>query len=145
MTRASTWRDDPELAWRYPFHVDRLEKLDIPAFPLVNLWDGEDDQIPELRETAARLELRDPIIGNLYRDGGEGLSDQIDAFVDVLSNASMPSKHDSHKGMALLDAQRVADLPTAPQNLSQQVPVNVEFWIDHGEQLEQRFNAWAAR
>ncbi|TXH88623.1 MAG: ABC transporter substrate-binding protein [Pseudomonas sp.] len=49
------------------------------------------------------------------------------------------------KGMALLDAQRVADLPTAPQNLSQQVPVNVEFWIDHGEQLEQRFNAWAAR
>ena len=78
----------------------RLEKLDIPAFPLVNLWDGEDDQIPELRETAARLELRDPIIGNLYRDGGEGLSDQIDAFVDVLSNTSMPSKHDSHKGMA---------------------------------------------
>ena len=103
MTRASTWRDDPELAWRYPFHVDRLEKLDIPAFPLVNLWDGEDDQIPELRETAARLELRDPIIGNLYRDGGAGLSDQIDAFVDVLSNASMPSKHDSHKGMALLE------------------------------------------
>lgn len=103
VTRASTWRDDPELAWRYPFHVDRLEKLDIPAFPLVNLWDGEDDQIPELRETAARLELRDPIIGNLYRDGGEGLSDQIDAFVDVLSNASMPSKHDSHKGMALLE------------------------------------------
>ena len=103
VTRASTWRDDPELAWRYPFHVDRLEKLDIPAFPLVNLWDGEDDQIPELRETAARLELRDPIIGNLYRDGGEGLSDQIDAFVDVLSNTSMPSKHDSHKGMALLE------------------------------------------
>ncbi len=27
VTRASTWRDDPELAWRYPFHVDRLEKL----------------------------------------------------------------------------------------------------------------------
>ena len=64
-----------------------LEKLDIPAFPLVNLWDGEDDADSELRETAARLELRDPIIGNLYRDGGEGLSDQIDAFVSVLSNA----------------------------------------------------------
>ncbi len=49
VTRASTWRDDPELAWRYPFHVDRLEKVDIPAFPLVNLWDGEDDRFRTAR------------------------------------------------------------------------------------------------
>ncbi|WP_416310952.1 ABC transporter substrate-binding protein [Pseudomonas sp. W03] len=49
------------------------------------------------------------------------------------------------KGMELLDAKRVADLPTAPQNIEQQIPVDVTFWTDHGEQLEQRFNAWAAR
>ncbi|RSX53604.1 formate--tetrahydrofolate ligase [Bifidobacterium goeldii] len=103
VTRASTWRDDPELAWRYPFHVERLEKLDIPTFPLVNLWEGEDDQIPALRETAAKLEFRDPIIGNLYRDGGEGLASQLDAFVDVLTNGSMPARPHSHKGMSVIE------------------------------------------
>ncbi len=47
--------------------------------------------------------------------------------------------------MGLLDKARIAELPTAPQNLAQQVPVDAVFWADHGEQLEQRFNAWAAR
>ena len=83
VTRASTWRDDPDLAWRYPFHVQRLEGLDIPTFPLINLWDGEDDQIPALKDTAKELEFRDPIIGNLYRDGGDALAPQLDAFVDA--------------------------------------------------------------
>ncbi|MBT1180687.1 formate--tetrahydrofolate ligase [Bifidobacterium sp. CP2] len=103
VTRASTWRDDPDLAWRYPFHVNRLEGLDIPTFPLVNLWDGEDDQIPSLKETAAKLEFRDPIIGNLYRDGGEALAPQLDAFVDVLTNGSMPARPHSHKGMSVIE------------------------------------------
>ena len=53
VTRASTWRDDPALAWRYPFHVQRLEGLDIPTFPLINLWGGEDDQIPALPRSRA--------------------------------------------------------------------------------------------
>ncbi|KAA8819143.1 formate--tetrahydrofolate ligase [Bifidobacterium rousetti] len=103
VTRASTWRDDPELAWRYPFHVNRLEQLDIPTFPLVNLWDGEDDQIPSLKETAAKLEFRDPIIGNLYRDGGEALAPQLDGFVDALVNGSMPARPHSHKGMSVIE------------------------------------------
>ena len=103
VTRASTWRDDPELAWRYPFHVDRLEKLDIPTFPLVNLWDGEDDQIPALRETAAELGFRTPIIGNLFRDGGEALAPQLDGFVDALVNGSMPAQPHSHKGMSVIE------------------------------------------
>lgn len=103
VTRASTWRDDPDLAWRYPFHVERLEGLDIPTFPLVNLWDGEDDQIPSLRETAAELGFRTPIIGNLFRDGGEALAPQLDGFVDVLEHGSMPAEPHSHKGMALTE------------------------------------------
>lgn len=49
------------------------------------------------------------------------------------------------QAMQLLDKDRIAELPTAPANLSQQVPVDPLFWADHGEQLEQRFNAWASR
>ena len=103
VTRASTWRDDPALSWRYPFHVERLEKLDIPTFPLVNLWDGEDDQVDELRRTAAQLEFRDPIIGNLFRDGGEALAPQLDAFVEALSDGSMPARPHSHRGMSVIE------------------------------------------
>ena len=47
--------------------------------------------------------------------------------------------------MKLLPESRIADLPTAPKNLEHQVQVNASFWADNGEQLEQRFNAWAAR
>jgi putative spermidine/putrescine transport system substrate-binding protein len=25
------------------------------------------------------------------------------------------------------------------------VPLNIEFWVDHGEDLEERLNAWLAR
>ena len=39
VTRASTWRDDPDLAWRYPFHVQRLEVLIFPTLPAYQtLW-----------------------------------------------------------------------------------------------------------
>ena len=91
VTRATTWRDDPALQWRYPFHVDRLEKLGIPTFPLINLWEGEDDQIPALRETAEELGFRDPIVGNLFRDGGEALAPQLDAFVEAFPTRRCPS------------------------------------------------------
>ncbi|WP_300726887.1 ABC transporter substrate-binding protein [Pseudomonas sp.] len=49
------------------------------------------------------------------------------------------------RAMDLLDKARINELPTAPANLAQQVPVDALFWADHGEQLEQRFNAWASR
>jgi len=45
----------------------------------------------------------------------------------------------------LLDPAISRNLPTAPDNLAQSVQVDTEFWIDHGEELEQRFNAWAAQ
>ena len=110
VTRASTWRDDPELAWRYPFHVQRLESLDIPTFPLINLWEGEDDQVPSLKQTAKDLEFREPIVGNLFRDGGEALAPQLDAFVDVLQNAAAPARPSSHSGMSVVeDAKWVAE------------------------------------
>lgn len=101
VTRATTWRDDPALQWRYPFHVDRLEKLGIPTFPLINLWEGEDDQIPALRETAEELGFRDPIVGNLFRDGGEALAPQLDAFVEAVSGEALPERPKSFKGESL--------------------------------------------
>ena len=49
------------------------------------------------------------------------------------------------KAVPLLDKKLVADLPTAPQNIKSGVAVDVAFWADYGEALEQRFNAWAAK
>ena len=37
------------------------------------------------------------------------------------------------------------DMPTTPENIKDQVAMDVTFWADYGEQLEQRFNSWAAK
>ncbi len=103
VTRASTWRDDPALQWRYSFHVKRLEELNIPTFPLINLWTGEDDQVPALRETASELGFRAPIIGNLFRDGGDALVPQLDEFVGAVTDGEPLETPPSHKGMGLID------------------------------------------
>ncbi|MEK0306036.1 formate--tetrahydrofolate ligase [Bifidobacterium favimelis] len=86
VTRATTWRDDPRLQWRYPFHVNRLEGLGIPTFPLINLWEGEDGQVDDLRAIASDLGFRRPIIGNLFRDGGTSLEPQLDGFIQALED-----------------------------------------------------------
>lgn len=88
VTRASTWRDDPALQWRYPFHIQRLENAGIPSFPLLNLWEGEDALVPELREHAAEQGFRTPIAGNLFRDGADALVSQLDDFVAAVSGVS---------------------------------------------------------
>ncbi|MDR3434150.1 MAG: ABC transporter substrate-binding protein [Rouxiella aceris] len=46
---------------------------------------------------------------------------------------------------AMIDAKTAADLPTSAKNLASALPVDTKFWIEHGEELEQRFNAWAAK
>jgi putative spermidine/putrescine transport system substrate-binding protein len=51
-----------------------------------------------------------------------------------------------HKdALAQLPAVTQAQLPTAPANLADAQLVSAEFWVNHGEELEERFNAWAAR
>ena len=45
----------------------------------------------------------------------------------------------------LLPPALLKDMPTTPENIANQVPMDVVFWADYGEQLEQRFNAWAAK
>ncbi|MFV3329341.1 ABC transporter substrate-binding protein [Pseudomonas sp. NY15437] len=45
----------------------------------------------------------------------------------------------------LLGKDLLKDMPTTPENMQGQVGMDVTFWADYGEQLEQRFNAWAAK
>ncbi|HGF9152954.1 TPA: ABC transporter substrate-binding protein [Pseudomonas aeruginosa] len=49
------------------------------------------------------------------------------------------------QAVPLLDKALLKDMPTTPENIQNQVAMDVTFWADYGEQLEQRFNAWAAR
>lgn len=45
----------------------------------------------------------------------------------------------------LLDGATLAELPNSPKNGKDALAGSVEFWTDHGDGLEQRFTAWAAR
>jgi len=38
-----------------------------------------------------------------------------------------------------------SELPTYPANLEQALATNNDFWLDHAEELEMRFNAWVVR
>lgn len=49
------------------------------------------------------------------------------------------------KAIDLLPRERLTLMPTTPENIANQVAIDVTFWADYGEQLEQRFNAWAAK
>jgi putative spermidine/putrescine transport system substrate-binding protein len=49
------------------------------------------------------------------------------------------------KTASLLDPALLERLNTAPGNLEEAVPVDFDFWVNHGEDLEQRFNAWIAK
>ena len=45
----------------------------------------------------------------------------------------------------MIDPKVLPTLPTAPANLNGALGINVQFWVDHGEELEERFNAWASK
>ncbi len=47
--------------------------------------------------------------------------------------------------MDLLDSSRSGVLPTSPENSKNVLYTDAAFWLDHGEELEQRFTAWSAR
>jgi putative spermidine/putrescine transport system substrate-binding protein len=44
-----------------------------------------------------------------------------------------------------IDAAVQPSIPTFPENMRQALPLDVEFWVDNTDQLNQRFNAWASR
>ncbi|MFT3688370.1 ABC transporter substrate-binding protein [Paenirhodobacter sp.] len=45
-------------------------------------------------------------------------------------------------GTALVREDLRADLPTTPENMEGTLPLDVDFWVDNLEELNQRFNAW---
>ena len=49
------------------------------------------------------------------------------------------------QAVKLLDKETLQNMPTTPENIANQVQIDVSFWADNGEQLEQRFNSWAAK
>lgn len=44
-----------------------------------------------------------------------------------------------------LDAKTQANLPNSPENGKSAVLQNLQFWTDHGDELEQRFASWASK
>ncbi len=66
-----------------------------------------------------------------------------DAQVDYVRH--IPYGPTNKVAAARLDAKLAQWVPTSAQNLAVGVPMDVEFWVDHGEELEERFNAWAAQ
>lgn len=80
----------------------------------------------------------------------KALAEQFIAFANLPENQkifaeNIPYGPTHGKTIGLIAADIAKDLPTAPDNLAQALQVDTEFWIDHGEELEQRFNAWAAQ
>lgn len=49
------------------------------------------------------------------------------------------------KAVGGIDPKQAAELPTAPANMQGAFATDTAFWVDYGEELEQRFNAWASR
>jgi putative spermidine/putrescine transport system substrate-binding protein len=44
--------------------------------------------------------------------------------------------------IALVDKQRLADLPTAPENFKRAVQINSAFWADNADEINKRFQVW---
>jgi Spermidine/putrescine-binding periplasmic protein len=45
----------------------------------------------------------------------------------------------------LVSTELAAVLPSSEQNIKKAAAIDPAFWLDHGEELERRFNAWAAK
>ena len=47
--------------------------------------------------------------------------------------------------IAETDPQALANTPSNPDNIKNAVNINAEFWVENSDQLNQRYNAWAAK
>jgi putative spermidine/putrescine transport system substrate-binding protein len=43
-----------------------------------------------------------------------------------------------------IPAERLKELPTAPDNFKTAVEISTEFWLENIDRLTERFNKWAA-
>ncbi|MBE0490604.1 MAG: ABC transporter substrate-binding protein [Halomonas sp.] len=83
-------------------------------------------------------------------------SEQVDEAYDFIAFASQPETQAVYSSeipygpvhpdaIAQLDDEQAQRMPTHEDNLEGALAINTGFWVDFGEELEQRFNAWAAR
>ncbi|MCY1426714.1 hypothetical protein D9M71_425400 [compost metagenome] len=70
-------------------------------------------------------------------------ANQPDAQVKYVDN--IPYGPTNKEAAGRLEPKLASWVPTSPQNLSVGLAMDDEFWVDHGEELEERFNAWAAQ
>jgi len=70
-------------------------------------------------------------------------ANQADAQVNYVRQ--IPYGPTNTEAAARLDPSLAKWVPTAPQNLKGALSMNVAFWNDHGEELEERFNAWESK
>jgi putative spermidine/putrescine transport system substrate-binding protein len=79
-----------------------------------------------------------------------------DQAMDFIAFASLPENQSklpqdiayglpNKAAAAAVPADLAADLPTAPQNLSDAIVIDIEFWNDNIEDLTKRFNAWLGK
>lgn len=65
--------------------------------------------------------------------------------VQVAYSQKVPYGPTAKSAVGQMTPELLADMPTAKENLSVAVQSNTEFWVENGEDLEERFNAWAAK
>ena len=63
----------------------------------------------------------------------------------AISAAEIPYGPTNVKAVAVVDPKIAPDLPTYPANLVGSVATDAEWWVDHIEELSERFNVWAAQ
>ena len=69
--------------------------------------------------------------------GGSGLLGR--ALQKIIPTAYAPPRKDA---IALVDKQRLSDLPTSPQNFKRALQINANFWADNADQINKRFQTW---
>lgn len=97
--------------------------------------------------------------GNLYQFDDWAIpkgTPNLDAAYDFISFSMRPEQQKLYTekmaygpsntaAAALLTKDLEADLPTNPANMKNALQMDVDFWTDHGEALEERFIAWSSR
>ena len=79
-----------------------------------------------------------------------------DAGMDFIAFASLPENQaklpefvayglPNKEAATKVPEKFAAELPTTAANMTDSIPLNVDFWIDHSEELTERFNAWLAK
>jgi putative spermidine/putrescine transport system substrate-binding protein len=63
----------------------------------------------------------------------------------AISAAAIPYGPTHLKAVDSVDPKIAVDLPTYPANLEGALAVDAGWWVDHQEELNERFNVWASR